>query len=514
MAHWGEGYVTDITYTHGYYRELAPVWLHTAATLLGFRAPDIAKPYAYAELGCGQGFGTALLAAANPWGRFWGFDFNPAQIAHANRLAGAAGLGNVEFHEASFQQLAAAADGAWPAFDFITLHGIYSWVNRDNQRAILEFIRRFLKPGGLVFISYNCTPGWTSMAPLQRLMRHHADAHPARSDLQGQAALDFVRQLREGGACYFNAHADLAGRLDTAAKLDSHYISHEYLNREWKALDFAETAADCAQAKLGYLGSATLAENLENLSAPPALLPLLAAQADPVMRQTLLDFAANKGFRRDIYQKGPLALTPQEHLDAVRHLRLSPLHIPAAGPYSFKTPLGEANGHAELYGPLLQALAGGTMTMEEIGRLPALAGKGLTDWIEVALLLINGGYAHPQAAAAEGSAGQRFNRAVCEAMLDGHAYSFLAAPGLGGGVSANFMDMLATRLLLDAPWQEQAVFVDAALRLLAQKGQSLTRDGAMLEAQAATLELQAFHAEFQAHKAHLWRRLGILPPGP
>ena len=29
-----------------------------------------------------------------------------------------------------------------PDFDFITLHGIYSWVSPENRRTIVEFIRR------------------------------------------------------------------------------------------------------------------------------------------------------------------------------------------------------------------------------------------------------------------------------------------------------------------------------------------------------------------------------------
>jgi SAM-dependent methyltransferase len=511
MANWGEGYVTDINYTNGFYRELAPVWLATTATLLGFQPPRLDQPYAYAELGCGQGFGTNLLAAANPQGRFWGFDFNPAQISHARRLAEATGLANIEFHDLSFQELAASADDAWPAFDFITLHGIYSWVSRDNQLAMQTFIRRFLKPGGLVYISYNCAPGKASTVPLQHLMRLHADKHPARSDAQGRAALDFVQRLWEGGASFFNFHGDLQSWYDVANKTDSHYVPHEYLNRAWHVINFADMADDCTQSKLAYLGSANLVENVESLSVPAAMQALLAAENDPVLRQTILDFASNKGFRRDIYQKGLATLTHQEQLDAIKRIRLVPINLPESGEMVIRTPIGEGRGHPDLYGPLLQALAAGEMSMAEIAARPEMTGKNVAELCEVALLLMDAGYVHPALEAVPPFPAQGFNRAVCRAVMDGHYYCFLAAPKLGTGMLAGFADMLGIGQLIDEPDLDEAGFVAAAWRVLEQKQRRLIKEGVMLESlDASAGELKAIYAALTGDSGFPWRRLGVL----
>jgi SAM-dependent methyltransferase len=520
MASWNEGYVTDITYTSGFYREISPVWLTAAATLLGFRSPRIDQPYTYAELGCGQGFGTNLLAATNRSGRFFGFDFNPAQIANAQRLAADGGLANVEFHEASFQQLAAAADGAWPQFDFITLHGIYTWISRDNQEAILEFVRRFLKPGGLVYISYNCWPGWASMVPVRNLMRLHAQKHPARSDRQGMEALAYIQQLREGGANFFGVHNDVASRLERASKLDSHYLAHEYLNLDWNICDFAGMAEDCSRAKLDYLGSATLTENLDSMAASPKLQPMLAAETDPVMRQTILDFAINKGFRRDIFQKGLLPLTLHEQLAALRELALMLVNtaLPDGGPIKFNTPLGEADGRAELYGPLLKAFAQqGSMTLEQIGNRPELAGVNVNSVVEVAVLLINAGHVHPQLKAAQADAARRFNRMICQAVLSGHNYAFLAAPALGSAITIGFVDAIALLLLTGNPNTgnpniSESAFAEAGWQMLEQHKRRLVKNGETVDNKEASLEeLKALHATFKAGKTLQWKRLGLLP---
>jgi hypothetical protein len=63
---WAKGYVADIGYTAGFYRETAPSHMAFVALTIG-RSPGRAlQPKRMLEIGFGQGFGLALLAAANP----------------------------------------------------------------------------------------------------------------------------------------------------------------------------------------------------------------------------------------------------------------------------------------------------------------------------------------------------------------------------------------------------------------------------------------------------------------
>ena len=132
MQDWADGYVVDVGYTHGYFRELSPALLRFVALLGGVEAPR-AGPFGYCELGCGNGYSTALHAAANPQGSFVGADFNPTHIHNAQRLARDAGLDNVRFLEKSFDELrneALPAADAYPlAFrqgrSLTQFHGFY-----------------------------------------------------------------------------------------------------------------------------------------------------------------------------------------------------------------------------------------------------------------------------------------------------------------------------------------------------------------------------------------------------
>jgi len=107
---WGDGYVTDVPYIPGHYRHQSPLHLHLACLLGGVAGIAIGPETAlsYLELGCGQGFGALVLAAANPAWRVIGIDFNPAHIAAARELAAEAGIANSPFIEADLATLADA----------------------------------------------------------------------------------------------------------------------------------------------------------------------------------------------------------------------------------------------------------------------------------------------------------------------------------------------------------------------------------------------------------------------
>ena len=97
-----DNYIRDIGYTAGFYPQTAPHWLAFAAIVAG-RAPGAAlRPKRVYELGMGQGFGLALLAAANPDVSFEGCDFNPDHVAQAMRFIVEAKLPNMAVHEMSF----------------------------------------------------------------------------------------------------------------------------------------------------------------------------------------------------------------------------------------------------------------------------------------------------------------------------------------------------------------------------------------------------------------------------
>lgn len=64
-----------------FYPFLSPGRQNLALLLTVIMPVDLYAGYTYYELGCDQGYSTAVLVASNLKGRFWGIGFNPAHIA-------------------------------------------------------------------------------------------------------------------------------------------------------------------------------------------------------------------------------------------------------------------------------------------------------------------------------------------------------------------------------------------------------------------------------------------------
>jgi hypothetical protein len=359
MEVWTQGYVADVGYIHGFHRELTPSLLAFAMLLKGLRPPELGRPFAYLELGFGQGFSTNLLAAANPLGSFWGTDFNPSHAAFASRLAADAGTPNVRFLDESFEGLSALDT---PSFDLVGLHGVYSWISRENRQAIVRLIRDKLGFGGLVYNSYNCLPGWSPAMPLRQLLIAHGAGSSEPTIARLDKALAFAARLAGLEAAYFAVNPGVGRRLESMREASRNYLAHEYLNRDWNPQYHAEVAAEMSDAKLTFATSAHLADHLDALNLTAEARQLLAEIGDPVFRETVRDYFVNQQFRRDIYVKGALRLSAMEQrelLAATRFALLTPRdEVPMKAAFS----LGEASFQEEVYGPVLDALASGPAT--------------------------------------------------------------------------------------------------------------------------------------------------------
>ena len=339
----------------------------------------------------GQGFGLALTAAANPDIAFEGCDFNPGHVAHARGLIERAELGNVVVSEASFEE--AAAHGRANNIDLVILHEIMSWVGRSTQDAIISILRQRLQPDGLAYVSYNCMPGWAPIAPVRQLMSDHSRRHPG-SSRQVAMALEFLSRLKQANAGYFTANPATAQHLDSLHKLDSGYVAHEYFCTHWELFHFSQMVARLDEAKLSFVASATLLENLDQHAVPGNIRPLLNEIDDPIFRETVRDFAVNKRFRRDIFARGNAVLTATE-----KRQNLSALSFVLAMPrgrinLKFTGPLWQMEAREEIYIPLLDALAERVIGFDELLHLPHFGVANIGTLLDCLTLLVNSGQVH------------------------------------------------------------------------------------------------------------------------
>ena len=362
-ADWTQGYVTEVLYTEHFFRELSPAWLNYVATIKGCQPRPLNEGFTYLELGCGLGQSVALIAGAHPQGRFYGVDFNPAHVDWARRYAAQVQIPNVEFLERSFLDLTASEI---PECDFIVLHGVYAWVGPEVRAGIQRIIRERLKPGGIVYISYNAMPGWAADGPLQKLVLEASQHLSGDASQRTHAALKMVEELAGAKFSYF-VQTPTAGKM--AAKMaerNSNYLAHEFLNEHWTPFYSSDVADEMATAKLNFVGSATLAENHLELLGTDELQAKIKAQPTERLRQLYQDLAQNQRFRRDVFVRGHAQLNRagiQRNVDKLvfGSLReLKPLSNVA------KVARGEVKFDEKAFPTLKEVLAQGTWATSEL----------------------------------------------------------------------------------------------------------------------------------------------------
>ncbi|MCG5240219.1 methyltransferase regulatory domain-containing protein [Azospirillum doebereinerae] len=512
MSDWSAGYVSDIEYLPGFYREQGPAHLTLSCLINGIAPPATANGFDYCELGCGHGTTVALFAAANPKGRFHAVDFHPAHIARARDAAAEAGLTNIAFHEASFADLADGTGPELPEFDFVTLHGVYSWVSPMNRGAIARFLSKKLKPGGIVYVSYNAQPGWTPMMPLQRLLYEYSGLVHERSDRQVKAGLDFAESLFKAGAKILGDEAmfaKLRGESKTQSATDqSVYLAHEYLNGSWHPLYHVDVARELGEAKLTYAGSATLFENYPELALTAEQRTALDGIGVPSLRETFKDYCVGRPFRRDVFVRGARRISVAKRDALLADMGMALIVPRADARTTIQVPLGEATLEAKHYEPIFDALAERPRRIGELMELPEVRrAGGKLSAVEIAGMLTGSAQALPVLEPADRvtplpSVLAHNRSAAAElATSEGRKSSAFAASVGGAGLHVSVVEaLLYDGLCEGVPEQVDALVVHAMKRLSAPENADDASRNAIAESMGWCLR----------NSLPVWRKLGVI----
>jgi SAM-dependent methyltransferase len=515
MQDWTGGYAADVEYRASYFEEQSPLRLNLASLITGWEPCPLDREFSYCELGCGQGTTINLLAATHPKGRFIAVDFNPAHIARARDFAAAAGLTNVEFVERGFTELLEPGAPALGEFDFVTLHGVWSWVNDENRRAIVELLARTLKPGGLAYVSYNCLPGWRDGAVVQRALSEIAQLTREPSERQLTRGIEVLAKLHGANAKTLHKNETLKSIVDLRQKGAISYLIHEYLPAGWRAFWFPDVVRALAPAKLGYVGSAYLVDNFPAARFSAEQNEILSAIPTVEVRELLGDICDPIEFRRDVYVRGGRRLRKGRQDELLRAMKLAMVVPSHEFDYSVDMRAGKAKLNENAYRPIVEALADGPRAVSELLDLPevrrtALQPVELTGMLaatrQVQFLL-------PEGVVSDVATAQRFNQAVAATVRE-HDVPLLVAlamPRVGSAYLLSPAEVLAYEILVREPTVPAAELAHRVWPAVKARGDRLRRDGRVLETDH---ECEAFLAERFAdllrQQVPIWRQLGAL----
>lgn len=513
QSDWSDGYYVGAQYTSGYYPHLAAEHLKFACDSSGIRHSVGDQPV-YLELGCGRGVSAAIHAASHP-GDYWAIDINPAHVAHARMLAEASGA-RLQVSDDSFADIVQRED--LPMFDIIALHGVWSWISEANRALIVGLARRRLKPGGILYVSYNCMPGWASLAPVRHLLKLGQAQRVIGAERGAEEvgrATDFVQEVLAANPRYAQEHRRaLALSSDLAGKATA-YLAHEYLNQDWATPYFSEVATQLAGAKLTFVASSRVLDRVHDLHLKPEGLALLDRLAPQELRESVRDFLVNQRFRQDVFVKGATPLTPLAQARVWRDRRFMLAVHREDIQLQISGALGEAVLPSEIYGPVIEALAADDYRpkgLDEVLELAGLPGLRRTDAISAMTVLVGMEALRPvrPACSLSVATSTAYNAHVLARALDGPHLKHLAAPVLGAGVPSARPTQLFLRGWLQGVQEPQGL-AESVWAVFQMTGERLVKNDKEMSLEADNLAgLAEMAAQFVSRTVPLYRALGIV----
>jgi SAM-dependent methyltransferase len=511
MSDWAAGYMAEIPYTFGYFGELNPQYMRLALLHAGLVPPDVGLA---CELGFGQGVSVNMHAAASS-AEWHGTDFFPAHTAFAREVAMVSGA-RVNLKDDSFADFAQRPE--LPDFDFIGLHGIWSWVSDENRRVIVDFVRRKLKAGGVLYVSYNTQPGWAAFAPIQRLMSAHSDAmgSPADNPIQRvDAAVNFVQSMLDMDPAYSRANPNVGSRFEAMKQQDRRYLAHEYFNRNWQAMHFLGTAEWLGPAKVEYACSAHYFDLIDVLNLNTEQQQFLEKIPDANFRQGVRDFLVNQPFRRDYWVKGGRKLSAARRDELLRAHEVLLVKYRAGVSLKVSGSVREVTMSEKIYGPLLDILADHQRhSLRELEAALKPKEVSFTQLVQAIMILIGAGHvACVQDSAVATEARKRtklLNAHLVEKARVGNEIGYLASPVTGGAIAVRRIHQLCV-LGLSQGLKQPHQWAAKAWETLASQGEHMMKDGKVLLTVEQNMdELTSQALEFAHKRLPILKALNIV----
>ena len=282
------------------------------------------------ELGCSFGGNLMMSALRCPDSEFIGIDLSSEQIERGSKIVEQMGIKNLKLIQGDISQIATGGGSRefGKKFDYIIVHGIYSWVPDFVKDAIFEVGKNYLSPHGLIYISYNTYPGWKGKDVLRDFMLFAASNETALSiaaakniakaeiDANGELSAKNKLAMAKG---FCTALVDFSEKIgqDECYKLGisrhtinfakehvltnnpekDYYVMHEYFETFNDPCYFKDFVAKARSHGLDYVADTHLQTHFSQIfeAIPAGMMP-----NDRIIKEQFGDFLLNKAFRCSI----------------------------------------------------------------------------------------------------------------------------------------------------------------------------------------------------------------------
>lgn len=206
------------------------------------------------ELGASCGGNIVPQALYYPEATFTGIDLSGVQVKHGNDIINSIGLKNVTLLEKDILDI----DESFGTFDYIIVHGIWSWVPDVVKDKILSICNVNLSDNGIAYVSYNTYPGWKRLEQLRDIMlyseKRAKDQDLLERTLYTKSVLKMVADTMNIDDRSRAQSAYKINNIHNVLNSNDYYVAHEYLeafNDPVYVSDFIERARKQGCAYIG-----------------------------------------------------------------------------------------------------------------------------------------------------------------------------------------------------------------------------------------------------------------------
>jgi methyltransferase-like protein/2-polyprenyl-3-methyl-5-hydroxy-6-metoxy-1,4-benzoquinol methylase len=285
----------ETPYPAGPYQQAHLDRLETLAKFFGMRPADIRRCRVL-ELGAADGSNLIPMACALPCSEFAGIDLAHSHVEAGRQTIAALGLSNIDLSQLDILDV----DDRFGTFDYVIVHGVYSWVPANVQEQILRICSQTLSENGVAYVSYNTNPGWRMRGLLRDMMLYHTRKFDDPNTRIGQARA-LVEWLTESVASQTDPYGMLLRReLDQMRTWHDAYFRHDSLGEINEPLYFHEFIKRAEDHGLQYLAEAEFTPMLASNYAPEVDEALNRMSRDIIEVEQYMDFLRNRLFRQTL----------------------------------------------------------------------------------------------------------------------------------------------------------------------------------------------------------------------
>jgi methyltransferase-like protein/2-polyprenyl-3-methyl-5-hydroxy-6-metoxy-1,4-benzoquinol methylase len=313
----------EVPYSSHPYSASHPHRMAVMASLFGLQPADVERCRVL-ELGCASGGNLIPMAAVAPESEFIGIDLSTVQVADGHKTIEALGLKNVDLRRMSIMDV----DESMGEFDYIIVHGVYSWVPAEVRRKILDICGERLRPQGVAYVSYNTYPGWHMRGTVRDMMLYHTSKYqkPMEKAAHARALLDFLcKAVPEDGGAYGTL---LRREMDLMRNQADNYVLHDHLETVNHPVYFHEFARSAEESGLQFMSEADLGSmSLQGLNADTRNI-IKQLSRNLIECEQYVDFIRNRTFRRTLLCRKDAELNPRAMGQFVRKMFVASPAVP------------------------------------------------------------------------------------------------------------------------------------------------------------------------------------------